>query len=96
MYYHACQNLYKAHTVARRGKRNEKGVIEFELHLGENLIELSESLKNGTYEISGYYSFMVYAPKKREIHALHYVHQILKNKLRRVVLDKNIFLLLCN
>ncbi len=62
------QNLYKVHTVARRGKRNEKEVIEFELHFAENLI-------------SGYYSFMVYAPKKREVHALYYVDRVVPHCL---------------
>ena len=75
------QNLYKAHTIARRGKRDEKEVIEFELHLAENLTKLSETLRNGTYEISGYYSFKVYEPKERVIHALHYVDRVVQHCL---------------
>ncbi len=42
------QNLYKAHTVARRGKRATREVIEFEMNLSDNLATLSDSLKNGT------------------------------------------------
>ena len=42
------ENLYKAHTVARRSKRNTREVIEFEMNLGKNLTTLSDALKNGT------------------------------------------------
>lgn len=37
------QNLYKAHTVARRSKRTTREVIEFEMNLGENLTSLSDA-----------------------------------------------------
>ena len=40
------QNLYKAHKVARLGKRNVKEVIDFELNLAQNLTRISDSLKN--------------------------------------------------
>ena len=73
------QNLYKAHTIARRGKRNTREVIEFEMNLSENLTELSESLKAGTYRMSGYYSFMVHDPKDRVIHALHYRDRVVQH-----------------
>lgn len=66
------ENLYKAHLKARRGKRGEREVISFENRLSKNICELSESLKNKTYKISGYHSFKVYDPKEREIHALSY------------------------
>lgn len=73
------QNLYKAHTVARRGKRNNREVIEFEMNLSENLTEISDSLKTGTYRISDYYSFMVHDPKDRIIHALHYRDRVVQH-----------------
>lgn len=73
------ENLYKAHTVARRNKRSTREVIDFELNLSENLTEMSESLKNGTYKISGYYSFMVHDPKDRIIHALHYKDRVVQH-----------------
>ena len=41
-------NLYKAHRAARLGKRNIREVIEFELHLAENLTALSAELKSHT------------------------------------------------
>jgi len=64
------QNLYKAHKFARLGKRDVKEVIDFELNLAKNLTRISDSLKNKTYQMSGYYSFYVHDPKERKIHAL--------------------------
>ncbi len=72
------QNLYKAHTVARRSKRNTREVIEFEMNLGENLTALSDSLKNGTYKMLEYYNFAIYDPKYRVIHALHYRDRVVQ------------------
>ena len=50
------QNLYKAHKKSRLGKRSRKSVIDFEMNLSENLIKLSEQIKNKSYNISGYYA----------------------------------------
>lgn len=72
-------NLYKAHTVARRGKRTTREAIDFEMNLAANLTEISDSLKNGTYEMSGYYSFTVHDPKDRIIHALHYRDRVVQH-----------------
>ena len=75
------QNLYKAHIAARRGKQNNREVIEFEMNLAENLIEISEAIRNGTYRIGGYYSFMVHDPKDRVVHALHYRDRVVQHCL---------------
>ena len=75
------QNLYKAHTVARLGKRSVGEVIDFEMNLAHNLSEISDALKNHTYEMSGYYSFMVHDPKDRVIHALHYRDRVVQHCL---------------
>ncbi len=88
------QNLYRAHTVARRGKRNTREVIEFEMNLAENLTNLSNSLRNKSYSISGYYKFKVYDPKERVIHALHYrdrvVQHCLCDEVLAPILDKKL------
>lgn len=75
------QNLYQAHKVARCGKRNTREVIEFELNLSQNLVALSDSLKEQTYLLSGYYQFYVYEPKKRCINALHYRDRVVQHCL---------------
>ena len=88
------QNLYKAHTVARRSKRNTSEVIEFEMNLGENLTILSDALKNGTYKMQDYYSFTIHDPKFRTIHALHYrdrvVQHCLCDEVLAPILDKKL------
>ena len=75
------QNLYKAHTVARLGKRGNREVIDFEMNLSRNLTMLSDSLRDGSYEMSGYYSFTVHDPKDRVIHALHYRDRVVQHCL---------------
>ncbi len=88
------QNLYKAHTIARRSKRNTREVIEFEMNLAENITALSDTLKNGTYQMQGYYSFAIYDPKYRMIHALHYrdrvVQHCLCDEVLAPILDKKL------
>lgn len=73
--------LHKAHMHARRAKRHKKEVILFEMNLGPNLTALANKLKTETYAISGYYKFMVYDPKLREIQALNYVDRIVQKAL---------------
>ena len=75
------ENLYRAHKAARLGKRDTREVIEFELNLAENLTELSDTLKDGSYRMSGYYSFKVHDPKERVIHALHYRDRVVQHCL---------------
>ena len=73
------QNLYKAHKAARLGKRGNREIIDFEMNLAENLTTISDLLKNRTYQMSGYYSFMVHDPKDRVIHALHYRDRVVQH-----------------
>ena len=75
------QNLYKAHKAARLGKRSTREVIDFEMELAKNLSQISDALKNHSYEMAGYYSFMVHDPKDRVIHALHYRDRVVQHCL---------------
>lgn len=88
------QNLYKAHTAARKGKRNTREVIDFEMNLSENLTLLSEELKKKTYKIKGYYRFSIYDPKYRIIHALHYRDRVVQHcicdEVLAPILDKKL------
>lgn len=85
---------YKAHIAVRGSKRDTREVIEFEMNLGENLTELSNALKNGTYKTQDYYSFEIYDPKYRIIHALHYrdrvVQHCLCDEALALILDKKL------
>lgn len=88
------QNLYRAHTIARKSKRNTREVIEFEMNLCENLSRISDSLKNGSYQMQDYYSFAIHDPKYRVIHALHYRDRVVQHcicdQVLAPVLDKKL------
>lgn len=73
------ENLYKAHCSARKGKRGEKEVIEFEMNLGRNLTKLSDEIRSGKYKLRGYYTFMIHDPKERIIHALYYPDRVVQH-----------------
>ncbi|MDO4962074.1 MAG: RNA-directed DNA polymerase [Eubacteriales bacterium] len=74
-------NLYNAYRMAARGKRNAPDIIRFELDLAQNLWRLHEELKDRTYRPSGYYRFMIYDPKKREIQASYFRDRVLQHSL---------------
>ena len=74
-------NLYKAHLIARKGKRFKADVIHFEMNLAENLIKIQEALENRTYQMQGYYNFYVYEPKKRLVDASYYPDRVLQHCL---------------
>jgi len=73
------ENLQKAHIEARRGKRNKKQVIEFEINLNYNLYKLKDELDRKTYQIGAYNKFLVKEPKEREIMALHYRDRVVQH-----------------
>jgi len=56
-------------------------VILFEKDLALNLTSLSRAIRDGSYRMSGYYSFFVYEPKKRNISALHYADRVVQHCL---------------
>ncbi len=73
------EKLLQAHKRARKHKAYKNEVIKFEMNLENNLINLMNELRNGTYHIGKYFTFKVYEPKERDIKALPYrdriVHQ---------------------
>ena len=80
-------NLYEAHRKARRGKMHKREVVEFELSLAENLLRLREELLSRTYDIAGYYRFVVTDPKRRDVHALRYRDRVVQHALCDNVLE---------
>lgn len=66
----------------------------FELRLTENLVGLKQELQNGTYRVTGYYTFQVHDPKERVIHALHYrdrvVQHVLCDEILMPVMDRRL------
>jgi RNA-directed DNA polymerase len=75
------KNLYKANKSAKKGKRNKKEVVEFELNLNSNLISLKESIINKTYKIENYKIFKIYEPKERIIMSMSYKDRVLQHSL---------------
>ena len=71
--------MYKAHCAARKGKRGEKDVIEFEMNLGRNLTKLSDEIRSGKYRLRGYYTFLIHDPKERVIYALYYSDRVVQH-----------------
>lgn len=71
--------LLEAHYRAKKQKTLKKEIILFELNLENNIMNILNSIKNGTYKVGKYYSFTVYEPKERIIQSLPYrdrvVHQ---------------------
>lgn len=74
-------SLYRAHCLARRGKREKREVIEFELDLARNLTSLSASLRDGSYCPQPFACFTVCDPKRRTIHAPRYRDRVVQHAL---------------
>ena len=70
------EKLYQAHLRARKGKAQKLEIIKFELNLENNIINLLNNIKNNTYKVGKYFSFVVYEPKERIIDSLPYVDRI--------------------
>lgn len=75
------RNLYAAHKLARRSKQHKRDVVAFEMDLAKNLWEIKNRLDSRTYEVGGYYKFIIHDPKTREIQALHYGDRIVQHSL---------------
>lgn len=63
-------NLREAFYCASLGKRNRDDVLEYGVHLEENLEELHRELTGHTYKTSEYHVFTLYEPKERIIYKL--------------------------
>ena len=70
------ENLLIAHRKARRGKREKKKVILFEILLEQELLQLEQELKKCNYKHKNYTSFKVYQPKERLIMSSEYIDRV--------------------
>lgn len=66
------ENLKLADAHARKGKKHQYGVIQFDKNPDGNLLLLQESLLNKNFKTSKYTTFTVYEPKERIIYSLPY------------------------
>ena len=78
-------NIFDAWRKFRWGKTGKKDVMDFELHLEDNLFCLYEDLRNLDYKHSSYKHFQVFDNKKRDIYKAEVrdkvVHQIIYDYL---------------
>lgn len=65
-----------AHKKARRGKREKKEVVLFELNLESEILRIEKELKYGKYKAGGYKTFKIYEPKERTIMASSYADRV--------------------
>lgn len=72
------ENIYQAYINARKNKRFRDEVLSFSYNLEENLLQISDELKNHTYKVGGYREFYVYEPKKRLIMALPFKDRVVQ------------------
>lgn len=77
--------MFSAWKVFRRGKTNKKDVIDFEMHLEDNIFSLYEEVKNDKYVHSQYAYFQIFDNKKRDIYKAEVrdriIHQIIYDHL---------------
>lgn len=77
-------NLLLAAKNAQKGKRYQKSVAAFNLHLEEELLQLREELQSKSYQPGSYRSFMIYDPKERMISAAPYRDRVVHHALMNV------------
>ncbi len=73
--------MYRAYVLARRGKRGNESVMKFEASLMEAIHLLSAQLYHKTYQISDYFSFVVYEPKERVVMTNSFKDKVVQHSL---------------
>ena len=79
------ENLHQAFLDARRGKRKKWACFRFEINLGHNLESLYREIHEGSYRPRPYFTFSVYEPKQRIIHAPAFRDIVVQHAIYRVV-----------
>ena len=77
--------MFSAWRIFRRGKTTKKDVMNFEMHLEDNIFSLHEEVKNNAYRHSSYTHFQIFDSKKRDIYKAEIkdriIHQIIYDYL---------------
>lgn len=80
--------LYQAYLDCRKHKRNTINALAFEIDYETNLLQLFESINNGTYKIGSSIAFVIHKPVDREVFAADFkdriVHHLIINKLNPI------------
>ncbi len=75
------ENLYSAFLRARKGKRFQQCVCQFDQRLEENLLELQQALRADSYFPGEYRLFHIYEPKQRLISAAPFRDRVVHHAL---------------
>src|ERR1035437_3311904 len=80
------ENIRLAYIKARKGKRWQNTVKNFELNLEYNLKKIQKMLVNKTYKTSEYITKTIYEPKERLIYKLpFYPDRIIQHAIMNIV-----------
>lgn len=77
--------LYAAFLDARASKRSKRACFEFEKSIGANLDALHREIHDGTYRPKPYFTFDVFEPKRRTIHAPAFRDCVVQHAIYRVI-----------
>jgi hypothetical protein len=80
-------SLYRAYRKTMRGKKDKAAAIRYAHNYIGNLFELSEQLKNRTYEMGPYNYFKVYEPKERDVLSISFRDKIVLHSLCDNILE---------
>jgi len=75
------ENIYRVYKECVKHKRNTLNALSFETNLVENICNLEEEPKNGTYQIGKSICFLASSPKIREIFAADFRDRVVHHLL---------------
>lgn len=79
------ENLLSAWKEFLRGKRKRKDVLDFQLHLMDNIFSIHTDIKLHTYNHDIYEFFVISDPKRREIHKATVRDRLVHRAIYRVM-----------
>jgi len=80
--------MFSAWEIFRRGKTRKKDVMDFEMHLEDNIFSLYDEVKSDKYKHSPYAYFQIFDNKKRDI----YKAEVRDRIMHQIIYD---YLILC-
>lgn len=82
---HSFDNLYRAWRAARKSKRHQAAVADFEFNLEGNLLTLEQELHEQRYRPGPYTHFNIYEPKERLVSAAPFRDRVVHHALCQVI-----------
>lgn len=79
------ENLWEAYRKARRGKRYKEAAASFDMNAPEQIFQLQQELREGTWQPGRYHHFYIHEPKKRLISAAPFRDRIVHHAVVNVL-----------